>query len=318
MILVVTHRRGFEADTVIDRLRESGAEVVRFNSDCTGDDDGFDLSPHLGDAQILRCDNRHIRLKDARIAWFHQPPPDVRTSNSDSLLAQLRMDSFRAGLEYAFEQITASWLNAPAAVYRAANKIRQLAVAKEIGLEIPATVVTNSAVLLKEFWNEHAGRLIVKNLSTPWYSSPNGTVAAYTKELSPESFGDPKTIQFAPLIYQQHLVRVRDVRVVVVGDQMFSAATSPTSPESYEDIRRIPLSEAIYIPLALPDSIGGKLRLLMKTFELRYASIDFAVTRAGNWYFLDLNATGAFLWVEKLAGLPISASIAKYLIENAK
>ena len=137
-------------------------------------------------------------------------------------------------------------------------------------------------------------------------------MAAYTKHLSPEALADATAVAFAPLVYQARIDRTLDVRTVVVGTDIFSAGTA-SSEDGLDDIRRVPLAEARYEAIALPDEARSGLRQLMTMLELEYISADFAVSENGDWYFLDLNATGAFLWVEKLAGFPISARIAEYL-----
>lgn len=313
MILIVTHQRGFEADHVIDALRLRHAPLFRFNTDCGGQGDGFAVTIGAEPRSVLNCDGRVLNLSDVTAAWFHQPPPDARDDLGSSFPAHLRLESFRAAYDWIFEQVSAPWLNCPVSVYTAANKMRQLIVAKSAGLRVPDTLVANSAAAVRRFATKHAGNVVVKNLATPWYVTSEGTVAAFTKRLETDVLDDASAIEFAPLVYQERLERALDVRAVVVGPDVFSAAISPKSMDSQDDIRRIPLTEARYDPLGLPPEIQTGLQRLMSVFGLQYCSADFAVTDKGAWYFLDLNATGAFLWVEKLAGFPISARIADYL-----
>ena len=54
----------------------------------------------------------------------------------------------------------------------------------------------------------------------------------------------------------------------------------------------------------------------MSEFNLNYGALDFIVTPNDEWYFLELNSMGQFLWIEDLTGLDISKSIATWLISN--
>lgn len=316
MILIVTHQRGFEADHVIDVLRARDVPLLRFNTDCSGEGDGIAADVSVGLKSTLYCDGRTLSLSEVTAAWFQQAPPGGQGTTTQKLAAQLRVESFRAAYDWIFDQVSAPWLNRPASVYAAANKMRQLGMASAAGLAVPRTMVANKADAVRRFAAEHDGNVIVKNLATPWYVGPSGTVAAFTKRLESTMLEDAPAIEFAPLVYQERIQRVLDVRVVVVGDRIFAAATESNAAAGQDDIRRVPLSEARYVPTELPSDVRGGLLKVMDIFDLQYCSADFVVADTGKWYFLDLNATGAFLWVEKLAGFAISACIADYLMSR--
>ena len=135
----------------------------------------------------------------------------------------------------------------------------------------------------------------------------------FTKQFDVSVLKDNHAIGFAPLVYQEFIDRKLDVRSVVVGKEVFSAATSTSSPDAINDIRRVPLADAQYHAINLPIDVQNALQRLMGALQLEYASVDFVVSKQGEWYFLELNATGAFLWVQELSGLPIVSNIANYL-----
>jgi glutathione synthase/RimK-type ligase-like ATP-grasp enzyme len=51
----------------------------------------------------------------------------------------------------------------------------------------------------------------------------------------------------------------------------------------------------------------------MKRLGLEFGALDFIVTETGVWYFLEVNPSGQWLWIEDLTGLPIADSIAYWL-----
>ncbi len=56
----------------------------------------------------------------------------------------------------------------------------------------------------------------------------------------------------------------------------------------------------------------------MKILNLTYGALDFIVTNDNQWYFLEINPMGQFLWIEDLTNLQISKEIANWLEKNFK
>ena len=52
----------------------------------------------------------------------------------------------------------------------------------------------------------------------------------------------------------------------------------------------------------------------MESLNLVYGAIDLIVTPEGKYFFLEVNPSGAWGWVEKRANLPVSESIARLLV----
>lgn len=52
----------------------------------------------------------------------------------------------------------------------------------------------------------------------------------------------------------------------------------------------------------------------MSALGSRFGVLDFLVTPAGEWYFLEINPNGQWAWIEQETGLPISSAIADALI----
>ncbi|HHT9120986.1 MAG TPA: ATP-grasp domain-containing protein [Candidatus Hypogeohydataceae bacterium YC41] len=319
MILILTHRLGFESDYVIDLLRSKGAKFFRFNAELDVNGTGIDISFSANEPSIIfYCDGRSVLLKEISVAWFQQPPRDTELISNYNQIQRLQHKSFLSAYYWACNQFSGTWLNKPSSVFVASNKIRQLEVAKKIGLNIPQTIVTNNPSKVAEFFGQCNGQVIVKNLDTPWYvDKEERTWAAYTKALTSTHLQAPEKIKPAPLIYQQYIPRKVDIRAVVVGTDIFAGMSIVNGLNRY-DSRRISFDKVLYTPVSLPDGIRDQLLKLMTYFDLQYASADFCVASDGRYYFLDLNCTGTFIWLEKLANLPISTAIANFLMITQK
>jgi glutathione synthase/RimK-type ligase-like ATP-grasp enzyme len=57
---------------------------------------------------------------------------------------------------------------------------------------------------------------------------------------------------------------------------------------------------------------------LMSDMKLQFGAIDLALTQSGNYYFLEINPNGQWLWIEDKLGYPISQAVADWLVGNAR
>ena len=64
------------------------------------------------------------------------------------------------------------------------------------------------------------------------------------------------------------------------------------------DWRYAPTKQLILEQVALPDEIDQKCRALMKQLGIVFGCFDFIVTPVDEYYFLEVNEQGQFLWIE--------------------
>ena len=63
----------------------------------------------------------------------------------------------------------------------------------------------------------------------------------------------------------------------------------------------------------LDESLNKKLVQLVQCLGLTYGAIDLVENPQGEFFFLEVNSMGQWLWIEDLTELPISMSIARHL-----
>lgn len=186
----------------------------------------------------------------------------------------------------------------------------QLAVASQIGLIVPETLITNDPESANEFCSIDQS-VVFKTLSSP--VSTFGETRRYKREHK----GKLSSLSDAPVIFQREIAKRRDIRVTAVGDEIFSAAIAHNNPVAmnYPDWRLDAAAECI--EYKLPDAICAQVRALMSRLGLLYGAIDFIETCTGDLVFLEINPCGQFLFVEIDTGQPISKAIAS-LLSNAR
>ena len=311
-VLIVTHRRGFEADLVVDALRKRDIPVFRLNCD-NGKDASMVSFLFFSDNNniILSCDNVEVSKNQLGIGWCQQLPPFLSQTSNVSQCLQNRniwIPCFASlGL------LGLNWLNEPDNVARASNKITQLTFARKVGLNIPSTLVSNTPKHIRDFANNNV--IVAKNLATPWFvNSKQETIVAYTKIVDPEWLIDDAELYFSPVIYQSFCKRKKDYRVVVVGDRSFAVSCIPKENQ-LEDIRRGVLTGEDFIICDFDQDSLDALKLLMNKLGVDYCAADFMEDELGKMYFLEMNICGAWWWVDRLYDGAICKAITDF-IEN--
>lgn len=204
------------------------------------------------------------------------------------------------------------WINHPAASYKAEHKAVQLSVAHKLGFNIPRTVITNNSEgILQVAKGDHT--IAVKGLETVLVWERGLETFGYTSLVDTE-FAEHSHLSSAPLIAQEALENKLDLRVTVVGDQIFCASVTSSGNPIRGDWR-LEKTDAEFKPFDLPPDISEKCLQLTKSFGLEFGALDLAAQR-GTYFFLEINPTGEWGWLVDQANLPIDKAIADSLVAN--
>jgi glutathione synthase/RimK-type ligase-like ATP-grasp enzyme len=257
--------------------------------------------------RLKRPGGGELDLGSVHAVWWRRPgqfgPPDTVRDEAHRRLALSEAATAFHGL---FAAMDARWINPPTLDAVASHKPYQLALAEIVGLEIPHTVMTSDPEEAREFWRVCDGDVVYKQfiaLPESW-SETRRLGEAETK------IGD-EAIRLAPVIFQRHVAAVADLRVTMIGDEIFAAAVDLRDLEYDVDVRMN--LNAKHVAHDLPDDVADKLRGLMRRLGLVYGAIDLRLTKDGRYVFLEINPAGQFLYVEQQTGQPIAATLAARL-----
>jgi glutathione synthase/RimK-type ligase-like ATP-grasp enzyme len=249
-----------------------------------------------------------LDLDSIDAVWWRRPQPFRPPEGMDQDSRQLVFSESNTAFQGLYQALGAFWINDPARDAVAAHKPYQLALAQQIGLDIPPTLMTNDVEEAKAFWRRYEGEVIYKQflaLPAAWRE---------TRRLKPEDEAQADAVAHAPVIFQRHVPAVADLRVTAVAGEVFAAATDVRNAEYPQDVRMN--LAAKYEPHDLPPEVAAKLGELMRRFGLVYGAIDLRLTPEGRYVFLEINPAGQFLYVEHATRQPIAAALAKALIEK--
>jgi len=203
-------------------------------------------------------------------------------------------------------------------IRRASNKDYQLKLAAEIGFDIPDTLVTNNEKAAREFFNGHNGNIITKMQSSFAIWKDGEEHVVFTNEVEQQHLDSLEGLRQCPMVFQEKIDKALELRVTVVGNQVFCAAIdSNAHKEMAADWRKKgadTLTE--WFKYDLPEELTQKVRTLTSRLGLNYGGIDILLTPDQQYKFLEINPCGEFYWMDLYTKLGICDAIAKTLINR--
>jgi len=195
------------------------------------------------------------------------------------------------------------------------NKPEILLLAKQTGLNIPNTIITNSYDDVKKFYLRNNKMIICKALHEGVSYHPksiNSGFVQYTTLLS-EINELPKV--FAYSLFQEYIEKSFEIRIVYLDGTFFPMAIfSQNEKKTIVDFRN--MNQKLpnrMIPYVISKSLKDKLQALMMKIGLNMASIDLLKATNNKIYFLEINPVGQYDFVSKNCKYDLDNKIAKYL-----
>jgi hypothetical protein len=321
MILVLTQPFDPHVDHVAKMLEARGAEFVRFDPA----DFPAQASLSVGYASngqmrsFLRLEERAIDLTQLSSVWNRRPrAPVAHEQIKDKDIREFVTRDCHTFVQDLWNALPCRWLPGhPAAIQRAQLKAAQLRVAAELGLELPPTLVTNSREEFLDFYCQHNGNVVSKLVGPAfdWTVGQSAGLWRYTEVVSKRDVGYAASLEFCPMIFQAYVPKRFELRVTVVGQQVFAAEIhSQQTHHTRHDWRRYDLSNTPHFPHDLPPEVQERCVRLVEKLELCYGAIDLILTPDGRYVFIEINPSGQYLWIEDETGLPITAAICDLLM----
>ena len=316
-VLVVSHGSDDHVPLVCAELAKLGVETVIYDTDRYGVevDASLIIEGHEPSCIFRVGETEHFGDRFAAILFRHIRFPKA-PQIADLAARRMAESELRATLEGTILALEpALWMNHPHANRLARNKLLQLRLAAKRGFKVPDTLVSSDPREIRKQYRAWNGRIIAK--LTGGQIAAESIESQYlilTTQLSESDLHDDAALSACPAIYQRLVEKQYEVRVTVVGDEVFACRIDSQAL----DIARIDWRAAGYTALSnqpynLDAATSDRCRALMRHLDLEIAGFDFIVTPEGEMVFLEINAAGQWAWVQETTGLPIAAAVARRL-----
>lgn len=303
-ILIIAPEDDLHADVVTQRVQRAGHNCITWNTtwfpwknSVSWDSNG---RSHF---RVLGCE---FALDEISAIWWRRyRPATISPMIIDSHVKQFCSSESSAllqGIFYHSEKV----INSPMRERAASLKQAQLVAATRHGIRIPRTIISNDGAAIRRFVQSEKATICKTLICDYPHSVP-------TRVCSVDDFANDEEVALAPIIVQELVPCALDIRVCIVGDQIFCAELWRKNREEV-DWRMTPSG---WKPHLMPKDLMDQLQTLVRYFGLDMASIDLRLTPEGDYYFFEINPSGQFLFLEIDAGLPVSDAVASLLIKRA-
>ncbi len=317
-ILILTNTQdGIHTDSVITHLQKLGERHFRLDIDLLSKGETSVSFYCDNDSCFFVYETTHgtVDSRSVKSVWYRRPNNfDFKiTDRVQKEFAERELKTFLEGL---WQSLTdAFWIRDPISLERSRKKVYQLKVARELGFDIPDTIITNSPSTAKQFMDFQKGRVVFKPLESGFLDYGDKSYIVPATIMTDAHKGQLELVRKLPSLFQGFVEKRYDVRVTIVGPEVFAIRIdSQTRPETSVDWRHPNhVGQLPHKVIELPSVVHNKCLTMMSVFGLQFATIDFAVDLSERYVFLEVNPNGQWYWLERLTKAPISVSIAHTL-----
>ena len=309
MILAISYEGEEHTAGVVRLLEAEGREVVQVDLADFPMKTGLTLSWSNGaDARYqIHTARGVVDLSKVRVGWWRRVRPFVVhpeiKRGQDVAFVQSETSQAVNGM---LDAMPCVWVNPREQDTSAHHKPYQWAVAQQVGLRVPRTLVTSDPDEARKFIEEiGVGSVVFKAFlasTQDWRE---------TRLVESRDVDRLELLKYAPVIFQEYIEGV-DLRITVVGKSIFTAEIDARKTRYPVDMRMV-FGEAAVRPITLSAELNKRLLMLQNQLQLVYGAIDMRRTPEGEYYFLEVNPAGQWHFVEERTGLPITKAMANLL-----
>lgn len=315
--LLISNKRDISLDYVVDELRRQQKGFLRVNTE--------DLPTMTGEVRFP--DFKHELTRDGR-SWdmlsqfsgiFYRRPgrpfADDCASEDENVVKNYCWEQWAAYLDANLSINDVIWINHPVTSSLMESKIRQLNMAQAMGFSIPRTCVTWTKDIARSFVESCPSGAIAKSLSSTILEYPEKDYFVFTNEVASVDGIDESELAMSPVIFQEKIPDKVDVRVTVVGSDVFAVRIESTDDSEIPLDWRTKKESVGFTPLTLPDLTKSLCQRYVQSAGLVFGAIDLLYAE-DRYIFLEINPSGEWGWLQARADLPIARSMVNELFSN--
>ena len=251
-------------------LNRRDATVVRFNTEdwptaakLVWRDDG---------SQILGLPTRDIDASKVTSVWYRRPVRPVMPVSLDPDRARWAEGEATEALDGFWRTLQARWVNPPLAEAAASSKPEQLRRAQQHGMTVPETLITNDPDAAQSFAT--AGETVCKPLGHGAIQIEGRERLFFTSMLDPDDTAALSELGPEPYLLQRLIPKQYDLRVIVIGDELFAVRIdSQDAEDSRTDWRKGNATRLPHTIVELPQETAGGCLSLMRDYGLALGAL---------------------------------------------
>jgi glutathione synthase/RimK-type ligase-like ATP-grasp enzyme len=326
VVLIPTTVDDLHTSAVVEGLKKRGIDTIKLERETFGSD--WVISGRQGAAGTevyIETREKIYGLESIGAIWMRRDftVETIKKESTPEALYIATQSAINVNGIFAYLSHYIPCMNKPDANRRCSSKFYQANIAQKNGLKIPESFQGGSPDIAMELQKSVSldRDICIKPLEAVHLKKNDGTTYAhYTTIFERRKLNELESLKDCPVILQEFLPKDVEVRATVVGDQIFAASidTKKASPEAQVDWRHYDWANTPYYKHQLPEAVCASLLGIMKSLDLSYGAFDLVKTISGDYYFLEVNSQGQWLWVEDLTDLKITDSVAEWLTKSSR
>ncbi|MCC8199662.1 MAG: hypothetical protein LIP06_14145 [Tannerellaceae bacterium] len=306
-ILIVSNLHDFSTDLVCAELNSLQTNYLRINRD---EFKTYKIAFNPIKAELtVEIKNVTFKINSTKLkSIYYRAPTFLREVFVSEITEeeQLERTQWAAFIRSLVVFENATWFNNPSYIYKAEIKSYQLYTASNIGFNVPETVVTNYITP-----TDYHQKVAIKSIDTALVSNKEEEGFVYTNIYSVEELENAHYT--SPFFIQEALIPKVDIRVTVIKNTVIGIDIRGDKLLE-EDWRKYKYN-LNYNIISLPTDIELKCIQLLEKLNLNFGAIDL-VLMDNQYYFIEINPTGEWSWLQQNTGYKFDTLIAKSLIEH--
>jgi len=300
-ILVLGHPQDAHVVHLKQALVQAGAAVLGLDTRWFPRAVKVSWQPHDQQGVLTLPGDRCLKFEEIHSVFWRTFSPPAVPPLANPLQQEIAFNDSMSLLRTLLQGCPARWVNSWAAYQFHKEKPLQLAQVQQLGVPIPATLVSNDPEQITAF-----ARSLSQAIFKPVYV---GAHAQWVTEAHLEPERLRLALQLSPVTVQAYIPGT-NVRSYVIAESVYSAEIRSPSLDFRED------SQAELIPVALPEAVRQQCLAIAQVLKLQWTAIDWRLQPTGEYVFLEANPSPMFIYFEQQTGFPITQSLVELLARS--
>lgn len=299
VVLILGNAEDVHARHLHEALTTAGVSSHYFDSRGFPTRTSLSWQPGTQMGGIRLPDGNRVSLSEIRSVFWRSFGGTYVPELGDADRARIATNDAMSALRSLMQVRSIHWVNSWQAYQFHKEKPLQLDTVRQLGIAIPATLISNDPEDVREF-AERCDRPIFK----PVYGG------AHTQFVTPEHLEPSRlklALQIAPVTLQEYIPGT-NIRTYVIQESVFAAEIRSPALDFRED------TAAELIPIELPDAVRQQCLAIRQALFLEWTAIDWRRQPTGEYIFLEANPSPMFIYFEKQTGFPITEKLLDLLL----
>lgn len=298
-ILILGDRTDLHAAHLQQAIAQTGTQVYYWNTQQFPTQTRLSWQPDTNQGTLVLPNGDCLGFDQIHSVFWRSFAGIRVPSLADAHQFQVALNDSMSLLRSVLQACPARWINSWQAYQFHREKPLQLRAVQQLGVAIPATLISNDPEAVLAFCQQR--HIIFK----PVYGG------AHTQVVTLDHLHQERlrlALKTAPVTLQEYIPGT-NIRSYVINEKVYAAEIRSPSLDFREDV------DAELIPMTLPNEIEQACIRIARRLFLEWTAIDWRLTPSGEYIFLEANPSPMFLHFEHQTSFPITALLVNLLLK---